>query len=615
MVKSDMGTFDAAKIKLIIWDLDDTFWKGTLSEENIEWIPGNVDIVKTSVDCGIVNSICSKNDYETVRAALQDKGVLEHFVYPSINWEPKGNRVKEQIQALQLRDANVLFIDDNISNLNEVKFYNPNIMTLHPDNLPELAAALSNMEKKDTAHTRLAQYKILEQKLAQREQCNSNLDFLRSCDIKVQMLTDCAPELERIHEMILRTNQLNYTKKRITIEELEQTISDPQTQCGYVQVQDNFGDYGIVGFFCVRGGSLEHFLFSCRCMGMGIEQYVYAMLGFPRLSIVGDVSIELNTTEKPDYINVLGGQAQQAQKRAGVGADIKLLFKGPCDMGSIFSFIEENENITCEFTYVSEETGVSIEQHNHSQCVLQSLTVTPERLEEIMAELPFADKDMYKQTMFEKKYDIVFYSLLTDCALGIYQRNETKEYVGFSQYSNPLTDPNEWQGYIDGTTPATNCKFDLDTLKNIAEKYTFVGRLTPEQIVENVKAISQRLDKSTVLVLLLGSEIPYAYNRNPNYNDRHLFHKKVNDLVKSLALSNPQIRYIEYTKLINSQNDFYDNINHYMKPVYYRIAEQMMRIVREVSGTEIKKSHNRVLSVELLLQYAKRTLKRFLRRY
>lgn len=55
---------DFSKIKLIIWDLDETFWKGILSEGPISPIKENLSLLQTLTDHGIVNSICSKNDYE-----------------------------------------------------------------------------------------------------------------------------------------------------------------------------------------------------------------------------------------------------------------------------------------------------------------------------------------------------------------------------------------------------------------------------------------------------------------------------------------------------------------------------------------------------------------------
>ena len=69
--------------------------------------------------------------------------------------------------------------------------------------------------------------------------------------------------------------------------------------CGYVTVSDKFGDYGIVGFFAIENGWCEHFLFSCRTIGLGIEQYVYASLGWPALQVVGEVVKEVDKSPAP----------------------------------------------------------------------------------------------------------------------------------------------------------------------------------------------------------------------------------------------------------------------------------------------------------------------------
>ena len=45
-------------VKLVIWDLDDTFWKGTLSEEAVTPVPENVQLLKCLAERGIISSIC-----------------------------------------------------------------------------------------------------------------------------------------------------------------------------------------------------------------------------------------------------------------------------------------------------------------------------------------------------------------------------------------------------------------------------------------------------------------------------------------------------------------------------------------------------------------------------
>ncbi|MBQ3471837.1 MAG: HAD-IIIC family phosphatase, partial [Clostridia bacterium] len=129
---------DVSKIKLIIWDLDDTFWTGTISEQTVAPRKEACDLVLMCAKKGIVNSICSKNDKEPCIEKLREWDMDKYFVFSSINWQPKGQRIKDTIAAMNLRAPNVLFIDDNPQNLEEAKYFSPEIMTALPDKIGEL---------------------------------------------------------------------------------------------------------------------------------------------------------------------------------------------------------------------------------------------------------------------------------------------------------------------------------------------------------------------------------------------------------------------------------------------------------------------------------------------
>lgn len=75
-----------SNIKLVIWDLDETFWKGTLSERGGVIVPiaKNIELVRDLTDRGIVNAICSKNDYEPAVMKLREFGVDEFFVFKKL---------------------------------------------------------------------------------------------------------------------------------------------------------------------------------------------------------------------------------------------------------------------------------------------------------------------------------------------------------------------------------------------------------------------------------------------------------------------------------------------------------------------------------------------------
>ena len=101
-MSTNTNEVDISKIKLIIWDLDETFWEGTLSEGGLTAC-NNIELVKRLSYDGIINSVCSKNDYPKAEKALIDLGINDFFVFKSIDWTPKGPRIKQLIKDMGLR--------------------------------------------------------------------------------------------------------------------------------------------------------------------------------------------------------------------------------------------------------------------------------------------------------------------------------------------------------------------------------------------------------------------------------------------------------------------------------------------------------------------------------
>jgi hypothetical protein len=82
--------------------------------------------------------------------------------------------------------------------------------------------------------------------------------------------------VERIAELVNRSNQLNYTGSRFEPAALaESIINVVQHDSWAVFAWDRYGDYGLIGFVQVdrKAKRLIHFAFSCRVMHMGIEQF------------------------------------------------------------------------------------------------------------------------------------------------------------------------------------------------------------------------------------------------------------------------------------------------------------------------------------------------------
>ena len=602
-MKIRMDQFD--KIKLIIWDLDDTFWRGTLSEGSVSIPEEHKQLLCSLTDAGIVNSICSKNDWEKVKTELERCGLWEYFVFPSVNWEAKGSRVKQLIADMQLRPSNVLFIDDNHANREEVRYFCPDIMVGKPEIIPELMKKVQAFPKKDEQHRRLQQYKLLETKHQEKTQYSSNEAFLMESNIRVEISHDCLNQLERIHDLILRSNQLNFTKLRSTREELQSILSDETVESGYVSVTDKFGEYGIVGFYALKDNRLIHFTFSCRTLGMGIEQYMYNYLNRPGLEIAGEVISDLSMTELPRWINQEKRAVQKGKMEIKHLKEHMVLVKGPCDLFQIYPYIANTEMFDTEFSHVTDR-GIYIESTSHTTHMVEALRLTEEQKHRVIEEVPFVDMDIYSDRMFKTPYKVVFVSILTDANLGVYRRKETGERLAFVEYIRPITDPHNWEGLIHGTLCTNNFKFTKEILEQFSSQYEFIGRNTPEQVVENLQYIRENLSSECMLVVMLGGELYYEKNTFEAYRDRHIVHKHMNDAIKVWAAGQANVRLMDVNKYLVDQSSFYDHFNHYIKPVYYKLAEEMVNLVNECTGAGVREtSRLKIVQIRIKEELAK----------
>ncbi len=286
-------------IKLIVWDLDGILWKGALAEEGIQEVNYEaVEFIKDTESKGIIHSVCSKNNFAEAKQQLENLGLFNLFVFPTIDLTSKGLRVKEIIENCQLRPANVLFVDDNIVNTNEAIYYIPELV-VH-NNLDFIKTFAFEPSK-----SRTEQYKILEKKTIDK----TNINFLQDSNIRITITNDneCILFHDRIIELVNRSNTLNFTKSRMTVDFSDKNITPyyhfnvPRRNYA-VFAWDKYGYYGLVGYFSSWDGiNVEHFVFSCRILNMGIEnfcsKYIQEKLGWKQNYLI-------DTSQNYDYIKL-----------------------------------------------------------------------------------------------------------------------------------------------------------------------------------------------------------------------------------------------------------------------------------------------------------------------
>lgn len=340
-------------LKLIIWDLDDTLWEGTLAEgDDVKLIDSRVDCIKALNAQGVVNSICSKNDFETAKAKLIEFGIWDEFVFPEIAFEPKGSIVHRIVTDMQLRFPDVVFADDNPHNLEEVKHFCEGIQVQDATS-PEFDSFLrAAVEESKGGKSRVERYRILEKKRADRaETGGSNEDFLKQSNIRVTFvrLADNLDHARRIEELINRTNQLNFLKSRVPEGSMEEhVIASTQNNTVSAFVWDNYGYYGLVGFGSFsRNRQLNHFTFSCRTMNMGIESALADQLQKLSGTAPLDLPVEPKTPAWITVVPVDSEEAQDAIRRSSDEApeDAPIRVMANCQSAAIAHYMNVSEPI------------------------------------------------------------------------------------------------------------------------------------------------------------------------------------------------------------------------------------------------------------------------------
>lgn len=570
--------YNVKKIKLIIWDLDETLWHGTLSEGKVELEEEVKCFLNASLDRGIIHSICSKNEFENTKNKLEEFGIWDSFVFPSIEWTSKGNRVKEIISTMSLRDENVLFIDDNVSNLQEARFVCPNLMTATPDELKQLYNDILELPESDASHKRLSQYKVLECKQKEKSHYLSNEDFLMTCNIIADIKTDCTNHIDRIVDLVQRSNQLNYTKNRMNAEEIASLLEDRSVDSGYVSVKDRFGDYGIVGFYALREGKIIHFTFSCRTLGMRVEQWAYMQIGCPEIDIVQPVVSELNKTELPPWINVPEKVCIQSEAKLEMKG--KVLLKGPCDLEQIFSFINKNDQIITEFTYVGAK-GQSVEGYNHTSQLYSSLALDDVIKRELIQTYSWLDEKSLYTELSNDNTTCLILSMLPDGNLGVYRHKKTGAYIALCEKQYDITSAENWQLYIEKKVFTSGIDFNRGLLEQFSNDFVYCDNsdasLSIHFLDQIYSIVGSKLDK---IILLLGSErrvnLP---NQKKEMENRDAFHKIINGKIREWAKDKENIVLLSFDDYIVGDGDYVDSINHFVKRVYYDLAQDIITTI------------------------------------
>lgn len=271
-------------LKCVVWDLDNTLWDGVLVENGPDGLrlrTGVVDVIKQLDSRGILNSIASKNNRDEALQVLKDFQIDQYFLCPQISWQPKSDGMNAIAQQLNIGRDTLLFVDDTDFELEQVKSTCPEVQVLNArecGKLLEMKEFALPVTEESKSRRKMYQVESKRHDVA-ASFGDDYMAFLKDCNIRLNIRPMTEENLQRVHELTQRTNQMNFSGNRYDRELLRKILDTPDLDTYVLDCEDRFGSYGVVGFSIVdtRGPRMTDLMFSCRIQSKRVE---HAFLGY-----------------------------------------------------------------------------------------------------------------------------------------------------------------------------------------------------------------------------------------------------------------------------------------------------------------------------------------------
>lgn len=270
------------KIKCVVWDLDNTIWKGTLLENTVtELREGVIDIIKELDNRGVLQSIASKNEHNMAMEKLKEYGIEKYFLYPQINWNAKSSSIETIKSKINIGIDTIAFVDDQAFEREEVKHMLPEVLcidALDIYKILDLPRMNPRFITQDSKKRRLMYMSDIKRNKVEENFTGPKQDFLQSLDMCLTISPVMDDDLKRAEELTVRTNQLNATGYTYSYEELDELRFSENHVLLMAGLNDKYGTYGKIGLILVECNrdvwTIKLLLMSCRVMSRGIGSII-----------------------------------------------------------------------------------------------------------------------------------------------------------------------------------------------------------------------------------------------------------------------------------------------------------------------------------------------------
>jgi FkbH-like protein len=286
--------------KCLVLDLDNTLWGGVIGDDGLDGIvigqgsplgEGYVavqDYAKDLARRGVILAVCSKNDAANAREPFEKHPDmvlrLADIACFRANWDDKPANIRAIAAELNIGIDSLVFLDDNPFERNFVREQLPMVavpeVSDDPADYAQILADAGYFESVGVTgedRERTAQYQENRAREQLRADASDLESYLRGLQMRMVWRRFDTLGLQRIVQLINKTNQFNLTTRRHTEADVLDIMNDPASFGLQLRLLDRFGDNGIIAIVIGRMRApgtvvIDTWLMSCRVLGRGVEQ-------------------------------------------------------------------------------------------------------------------------------------------------------------------------------------------------------------------------------------------------------------------------------------------------------------------------------------------------------
>lgn len=293
--------------KVLVVDLDNTIWGGVVGEDLPDGLaigstyPGNAftefqDLLLNLRSSGVLLAIASKNDEKDAKEVFDKRRAdmvlkWEDFSAHQVHWGDKPLSLDAIAADLNLGIDSLVFADDSPVECDLMRSYrrDVSVIDLGADPAEFTRRVVKSgafdaicLTAEDSKRAELYSTEVSRKSLA--AEVHDKGEYLKQLQMKLSITAPSGGEIERVVQLINKTNQFNLTTQRYQASDVLEMIGSNKKLLLVSRLQDRFGSHGLIGAHILSFDDaqcmIDTFLMSCRVLGRKVEDAVLAQLEY-----------------------------------------------------------------------------------------------------------------------------------------------------------------------------------------------------------------------------------------------------------------------------------------------------------------------------------------------